>query len=460
MSRPSILIVEDETITAMALRATLEAMGYAVPATVPTGEEAIERARALRPDAVLMDIRLKGRIDGIAAAETIRNEVGSPIVYLTAYSDPETLRRARVTEPYGYIVKPYNENELRAVIEIAVHKGAMERARRAQTEAIGSDVFQQIIDANPAAIYLKRTDGRLLFANERFATLFGLPREGAQGIDDSAILPQTLAEGDAKALRESAVTSARETVQLASGERTFQVVRMPLTRGDGTIYGVCTILTESDSTPQAVGLLGLALQRTTGEPTLGAAAALASQHEALSGEARALMTSVRATLAKLVAPMRRAPASEHTAEVDVGALAREAMAKLQSNARSRVEFHVEPGLHASADPLLLRVVLESLIENAIKFSGDRPHPRIEVGRGPAMPGETVIYVRDNGIGFEREAADRLFQPYTRLKSAAPYPGVGLGLSAVRNYIAAHGGRVWAEGEPDVGATFYFSLPEA
>lgn len=459
--RPSILVVEDETITAMALRATLESMGYAVPATVPTGEEAIERARVLKPDAVLMDIRLKGTIDGITAAETIRREVGSPVVYLTAYSDPETLRRARITEPYGYIVKPYNENELRAVVEIAVHKGAMERARRAETEAIGGDVFQGIIDANPAAIYLKRVDGRLLFVNRRFETLFGLPRGHARDVADSALLPQTLAEGDARALRVGAVANTRENVALPEGERAFLVVRMPLARGDGTIYGLCTILSDADQANDAMSSLGIELQRKTGEPLSGAASTLASHHDALSGEARALAGSVRSLLAKMLTPTRSTRAAEHEEQVDVTGLARDAMEKLLRGAGSAkiVDFHVEPGLRVSADPLLLRVVLESLLENALKFSGARDRPRIEVGRYASAEGETVFFVRDNGIGFESEAADRLFQPFVRLKTAAPYPGIGLGLSAVRTYVGAHGGRVWAEGRPDAGATFYVSLPD-
>ena len=134
MRTKRVLIVEDEPITALDLRARLETLGYAVPAIAASGKEAIGQAAEIRPDLALMDIRLAGDMDGITAAEIIRARFNIPVVYLTAYSDDETLQRAAITEPFGYLLKPFSERELRTTIEVALHKhqseAALEASRR------------------------------------------------------------------------------------------------------------------------------------------------------------------------------------------------------------------------------------------------------------------------------------------------------------------------------------------
>jgi CheY-like chemotaxis protein len=115
-----VLVVEDENIVALEIKSRLKKLGYIVPSVASTGEEAISRAEAFSPDLVLMDIMLKGNMDGIEAARQIREKMDIPIIYLTAYADGETLERAKVTAPYGYILKPFEENDLRTSIEIAL----------------------------------------------------------------------------------------------------------------------------------------------------------------------------------------------------------------------------------------------------------------------------------------------------------------------------------------------------
>ena len=120
-SKPHILVVEDENITAMDIVSKLDDLGYNVIGTVSSGHEAIEQARKLDPDLILMDIMLKGNLNGIDVSESI-NDMNIPIVFLTSYNDEETLRKAQETSPYGYIIKPYCENELKTTIEMALHK--------------------------------------------------------------------------------------------------------------------------------------------------------------------------------------------------------------------------------------------------------------------------------------------------------------------------------------------------
>jgi PAS domain S-box-containing protein len=125
-----IMVVEDERIVALDLVATLKSLGYIVDASVGSGEAAIEHAIRLRPDLVLMDIRLTGEMDGIQAAQSIKKELDVPIIYLTAHSDDPTLVRATSTAPFGYIVKPFKSADLHCAIEIALHKHEIEAKLR------------------------------------------------------------------------------------------------------------------------------------------------------------------------------------------------------------------------------------------------------------------------------------------------------------------------------------------
>jgi len=124
--RPSILVVEDEAIVARDIACTLGGLGYRVVDRALSGEGAIDKARAGRPDLVLMDICLGGSLDGIAAATVIRSELGIPVIFLSAFSDDETLERAKAAEPFGYLVKPFKERDLRCAIEVALHRHRFE----------------------------------------------------------------------------------------------------------------------------------------------------------------------------------------------------------------------------------------------------------------------------------------------------------------------------------------------
>jgi PAS domain S-box-containing protein len=127
MKEARILVVEDEKIVAKDVENRLKNMGYQVPAVASTGEDAIIRAEEFRPDLVLMDIMLKGAMDGVTAAETIRGRFNIPVIYVTAYSDQNTLDRAKISEPYGYLLKPFEERELHSTIEMALYKHKMEK---------------------------------------------------------------------------------------------------------------------------------------------------------------------------------------------------------------------------------------------------------------------------------------------------------------------------------------------
>jgi PAS domain S-box-containing protein len=144
-------------------------------------------------------------------------------------------------------------------------------------------------------------------------------------------------------------------------------------------------------------------------------------------------------------------------QVDLSHLAIEVAAELQATApKRRVDWDIMPGLSVAGDPRLLRVALENLMGNAWKFTDHQPHPRIEFGMLEEA-GKCVYYIRDNGAGFDMEYAHKLFRAFQRLHSTAEYEGSGIGLATVQRIIHRHGGRIWAQGQVNRGATIYFTL---
>lgn len=130
MTKASILIIEDESIVAMDILLSLKNLGYTIAGHSERGEGAIKKAGELQPDLVLMDIGLKGQMDGIESAKQIRAQFDLPVVFLTAFADPITLERAREAEPYGYLLKPFDEQELVNTIESALSRHSLERNTR------------------------------------------------------------------------------------------------------------------------------------------------------------------------------------------------------------------------------------------------------------------------------------------------------------------------------------------
>jgi len=176
MPKVKILIVEDEKIVARDIQKSVEIMGYFVCAIASSGEEAVQKAGETRPDLTLMDIVLKGEMDGIKAAEQINALFKIPIVYLTAYDDEDILQRAKITTPYGYITKPFNDRELRIAIEIALYKNQAE-AKIRKTELWLATVLRSVGDAVIASDRV----GRITFMNQMAEKLTGWKQEDALG---------------------------------------------------------------------------------------------------------------------------------------------------------------------------------------------------------------------------------------------------------------------------------------
>jgi PAS domain S-box-containing protein len=162
---PAVFIVEDESIVANDIRDALVHLGYTVTGMARSGEIALEKIGEAKPDLILMDIQLAGKLDGIETADKIRETHNIPIVYLTANSDTPVLDRAKATEPYGYVLKPFDERDLKSTIEIALHKYRTDERVRDSEQLIRS-----LVNTNTEPVFIVDRDTNVLFINDAFVS--------------------------------------------------------------------------------------------------------------------------------------------------------------------------------------------------------------------------------------------------------------------------------------------------
>lgn len=177
-----VLVLEDEKLVARDIQSTLAGAGYET-SVAASGEEAIEIARRDQPNLALVDIRLAGKLDGIETARALRQELELPVVYLTAHSDEETLERAKATEPFGYLVKPFDETTLRTTVRMAVHKSELERRKRLEQKRLTS-----VLDQLTVGLITTDRSGRVNMMNARAQSLTGWSSADALGKDLTRVL--------------------------------------------------------------------------------------------------------------------------------------------------------------------------------------------------------------------------------------------------------------------------------
>ena len=287
---PNILIVDDEAYISTQLKERLTSMGYNVVGVASSGETAIDMAGSLHPDLVLMDIVMPGKLDGIAAAQIIKEKLDIPVIFLSAYTDDKFIERAKNVEPLGYIVKPFQEGEIKATIEVAVYKKEMEKAlqrahdeleRRVEkrtaelakaNEELQKEIAERkqaekalqrtkkeletIVDSVPALISYKDTNNRYIHINKTYAEAINLPRDHIEGKSAFDIASRReLAEKywqDDKAVIASGVPK-RNIIEpiLFDDTRTGQTDKIPYLDDKGNIIGVIVFCIDTTSRVRA-----------------------------------------------------------------------------------------------------------------------------------------------------------------------------------------------------------------
>jgi PAS domain S-box-containing protein len=367
---------------------------------------------------------------------------------------------------------------------------------------LGYDDLMALIDHTSAVIYMRDLRGRYLLINRQYERLFDVRRESVVGLTDHDLFPAAMADAfranDMQAAAQGSPVLMEEIAPGDDGDHNYITVKFPLIDADGAPYAVCGISTDITARTRAeaeVRRLNTDLELRVAQRTAELEAAvreldafaysvshdlraplrslngfsevlLDDYQESLDEQGRGYLRRIQANAGRMaqmiddLLSLSRATRTELRREpIDLTAIADEVVADLRSGEPQRqVQVTLADGLSTSGDPHLVRLVLQNLIGNAWKFTRDQHAASIELtsvdADGPAF------LVRDNGAGFDMRFANKLFDPFQRLHSAAEFDGSGIGLAIVYRVVNRHGGRIWATSVLGEGAQFYFTLTPA
>jgi PAS domain S-box-containing protein len=365
---------------------------------------------------------------------------------------------------------------------------------------VGLDQLLALIDNTSAVIYMRDLDGRYMLVNREYERLFEVRRESIVGLTDHELFPAHMADefraNDLQAAASGGPVQMEEIAPGDDGVHTYITVKFPLLDEAGRPYavaGISTDITDRKRAEDEVQRLNAELERRVRERTAELEAstdeldafAYSVSHDLraplrsiegfsqiliedyadrLDEEGREYLYRVQANVTRMaqliddLLDLSRATRTElHRERVDLAALAGEIVAELRDTDPGRiVGVAIGDDLAGLGDPHLVRLVMHNLLANAWKFTSHRESAAIEVG-SRTEGGEQVYFVRDNGAGFDMRYAAKLFDPFQRLHATTDFEGSGIGLAIVHRIIRRHGGRIWADGAPDRGATFSFTL---
>ncbi len=370
-----------------------------------------------------------------------------------------------------------------AARERAAHDSA-DRAKR---------FLDSIVENLPAMVFVKEAEGlRFERMNHAGELLLGTTRNELLGKSDKDFFPEDQARffqaKDRQTLARGVVLDIpEEPIETKRGRRWLHTRKVPLFDEEGEprfLLGISEDITERKEAVEALRHAkekAEAVSRELEAFSYSVAHDLRAPLRSIDGFTRALMEDCTSTLDDvgqkhlqrvvaaagrmgdliddMLALSRVSRAQLHAEEIDLSALAAESVADLRLQSPERdVTVRIAPSIRTRADRRLLRILLDNLLGNAFKFTGRRPRATIEVGT-TGDGDRRVYFVRDDGVGFDHRHAEKLFGAFQRLHDVRDFPGSGIGLATVHRIVNRHGGRVWAHGEPDRGATFSFTLDE-
>ena len=497
-----ILIVEDERIVAKDIQQMVSGLGYPVVGIAASGEDAVQKANMLRPALILMDIWLPGAIDGIRAADEIRQVLDIPIIYLTALSDAETVRRAASTEPFGYISKPVKEIELRCAIQVALHKHQAETRLR-ERERLLVTTLRSIGDG----VITTDADESVTFLNRVAESLTGWQSFEARGQKLSQVLQLREATGELAAdpMREalrSGETTCLGTEMTLSHRRSGSIIPIdqcaaPIKNDWGRVLGGVMVIRDISEKKKAAAERERLL-RCEQNARAEAEAANRAKDEFLamvSHELRTPLGAIMGWLRMLAAGALDAAASSRALETisrcarqqahlveDLLDVSRIETRSLQLDIQpvelvSIVDTVIEDlrpagelkALHwrktldpdagpVAGDPRRLQQIASNLVSNAVKFTPAGGSIEVRLERAGSL---ARLVVTDSGPGIARDFLPHVFDRFRQADASSTRQagGLGLGLAIVRQLVELHGGTVAAESEGvGRGATFTVSVP--
>jgi hypothetical protein len=495
------LVVEDEILIAEEIRERLTRHGLTIVGIVDTGNGAIEMAEREQPELVLMDIRLKGPIDGIEAARAIRVKLAAPVVFLTAHSDEDTLRRAKETDPFGYVLKPFNERDLVVAIEMSLHRHQLERRLKE-----GEKRYAATLASIGDGVVATDADGCITFMNPVAESLTQWRQDDAQGRAVEDVLP--VAEEAGGSERENPCRQAlrcKEIVKLTrpvlmttrQGESIpIDDSAAPILGDGGQLLGAVMAFRDIREQRLAEEALKKAEDQLRQAQKIEAIGRLAG---GIAHDFNNFLTLISACTARLLAGDRLDERSRKLVEDVEKAGDRAAGLTSQLLAFSRKQIlqptHLDlgqliaelsrmlgrllgedvllttraaPGLWPTrADRCQIEQVVMNLAVNArdampqggrltIETSNVELEEELVSDRPEIVPGRYVLLaVSDTGVGMDRATQERLFEPFFTTKAEE---GTGLGLATVYGIVKQSGGFIYVYSEVGKGTVFRLYFP--
>ncbi len=445
-----------------------------------------------RFDAVLLDLSFPHTEGVEAVARLSRRFPNMPIVVLTGADAADLAIQAIRAGAFSTLPKAEADASLLArVLHQAVERErVLEELRRKDQDLQAANAsLAELVEKNADAILVLDKEGRILFANEAASRLFGrrlqdlldvqfgLPGAGDIVTEVEIVRPASQEPGYAEARfveliwkgTEGYLATLRDITERRRAEETLKTLNAELAEAKiGLERAVAYRTTELEAANAELEAFSYSVSHDLMAPLRSMAGFCQALKEdygnALDEQAGDYIRRIVAASKRmaeliddllLLSRVSRRPLDRDT--IDLSVLAGDVLADLKESGSGRdIDVAIAPELTAIGDRTLIRTVLENLLGNALKYSGERSKVRIEVGV-VANGGSPAYFVRDNGAGFDMAYADKLFKPFQRLHLESEFAGTGIGLASVARIVQRHGGSVWAEGEPDKGATFFFTL---
>ncbi|MEH1884212.1 hybrid sensor histidine kinase/response regulator [Nostoc sp.] len=494
MGQARILVVEDEVIVARTIASQLSQLGYIVTGTASSGKVAIAKASETQPELVLMDIILKGEMDGIATASKIREQLDVPVIFLTAYGDDRTLERAKITQPFGYIVKPFTTKDLRIAIEIGLLQHQLERELRENRDRLAT-----LLNSMSDAVIATNEQGEVTFINPAAEALTGWQQKDALGNEATKIfnlvneVTDTILENPiTKVLREQQVVYLEEFTYLIrkDGKRVpIGDSASPLKGRPDQINGVVVVFWDL-SERQQTKLLEQALEKEQELNRLKSLFISTVSHE-FRNPLTVIQTAVELiemqganlTDAKRGIYLKRIQGAVQSLEKlmeEVLFMGRAESEKLVYNPAalnleefcrelikdfSIVENNVceivfschSARTDAVMDEGLLHYMFGNLLSNAVKYSPRGGKIQLDLICDPIQK-VAIFSIQDRGLGIPEPDQARLFESFYRASNVQSIQGTGLGLVIVKRCVDAHRGQISVTSQVGVGTTFTVILP--